>query len=713
MFCNFSAARFFSYLFIFFTTALIIFNAEVKAQEAVLELPKVMVIANDVKDGEVDGYKTGLTRSSTRSETPLLEVPQAVSVVTQDQIRDQNISNMEEAVRYIPGVNIQQGEGNRDAVTIRGNGSTADFFIDGARDDAQYFRDFYNIDRVEFLRGSNAMAFGRGGSGGVINRVSKFADGKKTRQVVVSGGSFDNRRAQFDIGDKVNDKFSLRLNSMYEKSGTFRKYGDLERYGFNPTATIDLGENTELKTGYEYFKDKRFNDRGIPSANGTVYKTDASTFFGNPNENNAKTTTNSVYSIITHDFSSKLQLKNQTRFTKNDKFYQNVYANSEVKNNGNIELRAYNHNTSRDSLTNQTDLTKKFTTGTIDHVALLGSEITRQETKNFRNTGYFNNASEAVNISISNPLNFDSITYRQKNGDADSESQVNVLAAYVQDQIDFNKYLQLTAGIRFDRFEMNLTNNRTDQKFQRTDILVSPRAGIVIKPQKNWSIYSSYSVGYLPSSGDQFSSLDVSTKVLKPEQLQNYEIGSKWDVNLKLNLTAAIFQLDRTNTKSLNPNDSSRYILAGSSRTRGFEFSATGKVTDKLQIIGGYTYQEAYVTSAYKASQTSSIGKGNQSQLAPRHKFSLWNKYDFTPKFALALGAISQSSQFAAVDNAVKLKGFTRFDAATYYKINAENRLQLNVENIFNRNYAQTAHNNNNIQPGSTRAFRISLVSDF
>ena len=243
--------------------------------------------------------------------------------------------------------------------------------------------------------------------------------------------------------------------------------------------------------------------------------------------------------------------------------------------------------------------------------------------------------------------------------------------------------------------------------------MVSPRAGIVIKPQKNWSIYSSYSVGYLPSSGDQFSSLDASTKVLKPEQLQNYEIGAKWDVNLKLNLTAAIFQLDRTNTKSLNPNDSSRYILAGSSRTRGFEFSATGKITDKLQIIGGYAYQDAYVTSSYKASQTSSIGKGNQSQLAPRHKFSLWSKYDFTPKFALALGAISQSSQFAAVDNAVKLKGFTRFDAATYYKINALNRLQLNVENIFNRNYAQTAHNNNNIQPGSTRAFRISLVSDF
>lgn len=716
MFRTFFAAQFLLCATTIFAATLIISAPESKAEpEISLQLPQITVTANNSKPGEVDGYKTGSSSSSTRTNTRLLDVPQSVSVVTQDQIRDQNISSVEEALRYVPGVNIQQGEGNRDAVTIRGNGTTADFFIDGARDDAQYFRDFYNIDRIEFLKGPNAMAFGRGGSGGVINRVSKFADGKKTRQVLASGGSFENRRAQADIGDKVNDKFSLRLNGMYEKSGTFRKYGDLERYGFNPTATIDLGENTELKTGYEYFKDKRFNDRGIPSANGAAYKTDASTFFGNPNENSAKTTTSSVYSIITHDFSSKLQLKNQTRFTKNDKFYQNVYVNNAVENTGDVELKAYNQATSRNNFTNQTDLTKKFETGSISHTALFGTEITRQDTKSFRNTGYFNNSSETADVSIYNPLNFDSLTYRQKTGDADSKSEVNVFAAYIQDQVDVNKYLQLTGGVRVDRFEINLSDNRKVKNFQRTDILISPRAGLVIKPQKDLSIYSSYGISYLPSSGDQFTSLDATTNVLKPEQLQNYEIGTKWDVNLKLNLTAAIFQLDRTNTKSLDPSDSSRYILAGSSRTRGFEFGATGKITDKWQVIGGYTYQDAYVTSSYNASLTtaSSIKKGNQAQLAPRNKFSLWNKYDFTPKFATAFGAIAQSSQFAAADNSVRLKGFTRFDAATYYKINAANRLQINVENIFNRNYVQTAHNNNNIQPGSSRAVKISLVSEF
>lgn len=701
-----------------FTVAILLLSnyanaANVKSAGQESQLPEVTVIGSSIKKKAVDGYKANLTTSSTRTETPLIEVPQSVSVVTQDQIRDQNITSMEEAVRYVPGVNIQQGESNRDAVTIRGNGTTADFFIDGTRDDTQYFRDFYNVERIEFLKGPNAMAFGRGGSGGVINRVSKFADGKRKRQIIASGGSFDNRRIQADLGDKVSDIVALRFNTMYEKSGTFRQYGDLERFGINPTATIDLGDSTELKTGYEYFKDKRFNDRGIPSENGGAYKTSAATFFGNPNRNHAETETNSVYAILSHDFSSSLQLKNQIRFTKNDKFYENVYADSAVNESGQITLKAYDNATKRNNLTNQTDLIKKFETGTIKHTALIGSEITRQDTKNFRNTGYFNNSSETNTVSVSNPLSFTPITYRQKSSDADSKSEVNVLAIYAQDQIEFNKYLQLTVGARIDRFDINLTNNRINQNFQRTDVLVSPRAGIVVKPQENLSLYSSYSVSYLPSAGDQFSSFDATTSVLKPEELQNYEIGTKWDINPKLNVAAAIFQLDRTNTKSVDPNDATRYVISGGSRTRGLEFSATGKITEKLSVIAGYTYQDAVVTSSYNTSLSTTIKKGNQAQLAPRHKLTLWNKYEFTPQFSAALGMTDQSSQFAAANNTVRLKGFTRFDAAAYYKINASHRVQLNVENLFDRNYIQSAHNNYNLQPGSTRAFKVSLVSEF
>lgn len=713
MFCISSPVRIFIRGGFFMSTAIAIIasvsaNAKESTSNKVTQLPQVTVTAESIKnESNVDGYKTSTTRSSTRTDTPLLDVPQSISVVTQDQIRDQNISSMEEAVRYVPGVNIQQGEGNRDQITIRGNVTTADFFIDGARDDAQYFRDFYNIDRIEFLKGPNAMAFGRGGSGGLVNRVSKIADNEQRRKVVASGGSFNNRRIEADFGDKVNDKLSLRVNTMYEKSGTFRKYGDLERYGFNPTATLKLSKATDIKFGYEHFSDSRFSDRGIPSSNGAAYKINPSnSFFGNPNENEVDAKINSGYATITHKFNPKLQLKNYTRYTQNSKFYQNTYPQRNTA--GQLQLAAYNDEQERNNFTNQTDLTQKFETGSVAHTALAGAEISRQDSTVLRKTGFFNNTSSTENISLDNPISSTPITYRTAGSDNDNSSKVRVYAAYIQDQIDINKYLQITGGLRYDNFEIDLLNKRDGQSFKRTDNLISPRVGIVLKPQDSVSIYTSYSVSYLPSAGDQFNSLSASSQTLKPEKLDNYEIGAKWDVNPKLNLSTAIYQLDRTNTRANDPNNPGFFILTGESRTRGIEIVATGKITDKWQIIGGYAYQDAVITST-----TSSAAAGKKVGLVPHNTFSLWNKYDLTNKWAVALGAVSQSDQYATVDNTVRLKGFTRFDGAAYYKINPSYRLQFNVENIFDRGYIQTAHNNNNIQPGSPRAFKVSLVADF
>jgi len=701
------------------TTFVILLSKESWAKEVlpIKRLAEVSVTASALKDGDVDGYKTGTTRSSTRTETPLLDVPQSISVVTQDQIRDQNISSIGEAIRYVPGVITHQGEGNRDQITLRGNTSNADFFIDGARDDAQYFRDLYNVDRVEVLKGPNAMAFGRGGSGGVLNRVSKFADGKRTRQFVASGGSFDNRRIQADIGDKVNDKFSLRLNTMYEKSGTFRQYGDLERYGFNPTATFNLAKTTELKVGYEHFHDSRFNDRGIPSQNGAPYRTNPATFFGDPTQNYSDATVNSGYAILNHEFDSTLKLKNYTRYTDYSKFYQNTFAGTAVDNSGNLTISAYNDASKRQNFTNQTDVTKNFSTGSVNHNALIGVEIARQYSSSFRNTGFFNNGPKSNKVSASNPLSFAPITYRQESGDADNNSEVDIYAGYIQDQIDLTKKLQITVGTRYEIFKMNFRNNRTGLNFEQTNGMVSPRAGIVYKPQDNLSIYGSYSVSYLPSSGDQFSSLTAQIQGLKPEKLQNYEVGTKWDVNPKLNLTAAIYQLDRTNTRAVDPNNPALFVLTGASRTRGVELGATGKITDKWQIIGGYAFQNAIIinqlTTATSTAAALSVPAGAHVALVPKHTASLWNKYDFTQKWSAAIGTIYQSDQFAAVDNTVKLKGFTRFDGAVYYKINSDYRFQLNAENLFGRRYIQTAHSNNNIQPGSPRAFRVSLIANF
>lgn len=686
--------------------------AEKKSTNSTTYLSQVTVVASK-SDGQVDGYKTGLTRSSTRTETPLIDVPQSISVVTQDQIRDQNISDLQSAMQYVPGVGVAQGENNRDQIVMRGNSSTADFFVDAARDDLQYYRDFYNVDRIEVLKGPSAMAFGRGGAGGVINRVLKSADGSRKRRLVLTGGSFENRRFETDLGDKINPDAAFRLNAMYEKSSTFRRYGDLERYGISPTATFNIGEETELKTGYEHFSDQRFNDRGLPSQNGEVYATKAKTFFGNPNQNDATAKLDSVYAIITHDFDNSLQLRNHTRYTKNSKFYQNVYANSAVDSSGNFALAAYNDSMERRNFTNQTDLTKKFETGSVKHLALFGAEVSNQESRAMRNTGYFNGSATARTISAANSLDFTPIVYRQSDSDNNSASKVKIFGTYFQDQIDINKHLQLVGGLRYDRFELDFHNLRNYRTFKQVNHLVSPRAGIVIKPQKTLSFYGSYSVTYLPSSGDQFSALTTQTVSLDPEEMKNYEIGAKWDVNPRLNLSAAIYQLNRTNSRANDPVNAGFFILTGESQTRGLELGATGKVNDAWQVVGGYSFQDAETVNQTVISQTTTAQAGSKLALTPRNKFSLWNKYDFTQQWSAGLGVIKQSSQFAAADNAVKLRGFTRLDGAAYYKINQSYRLQLNVENLLGEKYIQTAHNNNNIQPGSPRAYKLSLIADF
>jgi len=699
-------------------TIALVATAEAKTKKPdsskkVLQLPQVTVVATDdhKDDGEVDGYKAGTSRSSTRTETPLLDTPQSVSVVTQDQIRDQNITSVGEAIRYVPGITLHQGENNRDQVIIRGNSSSADFFIDGARDDVQYFRDLYNIDRVEVLKGPNAMAFGRGGSGGLINRVSKTANGERVRQLVVSGGSFDNRRVAADIGDKLDDTTSLRVNTMYEKSGTFRKYGDLERYGFNPTATFNLSKKTDLKVGYEYFHDSRFNDRGIPSQNGAAYKTDPSTFFGNPNLNHSDATINSGFAIFSHEFSPTLKLRNYTRYTDNQKFYQNVYVSDSVKADGSVPMKAYSNALNRQNFTNQTDLTKKFSTGSFNHTALMGTEIARQYSQALRKTG-----SAVPDVNVNNPLTFAPVTFTNNGtSDADNHSEVDIYAGYIQDQIDLSKHWQLTAGLRYDVFQIKYHDNHTGANLGKTNGLISPRAGIVFKPQDSLSIYGSYSVSYLPSAGDQFSSLTAQTQSLQPEHLQNYEVGTKWDVNPRLNLTTAVYQLDRTNTRAPDPtNPTQNFVLTGATRTRGVELGATGKVTNKWQIIGAYAIQEALVMNPVAIGTTgAATPAGNRVALVPKNMGSLWNKYDFTQEWAAAIGTIYQSDQFAAVDNSVRLKGFTRFDGAAYYKVNRDYRLQMNIENLFGRRYIQTADGNNNLQPGSPRAFKVSLVANF
>ena len=197
------------------------------------------------------GYQADATETATRTYGPLRDVPQAVTVVTRSTIADQSMQSMGDVLRYVPGIGVAQGEGNRDTAVFRGTSSTSDFYVDGLKDDVQYFRDLYNVERVEALKGPNAMIFGRGGAGGVVNRATRQADWTRTREATLQAGSFENRRATFDVGDRVGDASSARTTAVYENSGSYRDGVSLERYGINPTVAFVPVPGTIKRAGYE------------------------------------------------------------------------------------------------------------------------------------------------------------------------------------------------------------------------------------------------------------------------------------------------------------------------------------------------------------------------------------------------------------------------------------------------------------------------------
>ena len=660
-----------------------------------------------ITGSESFGYRADVLSSATRTLTNLRDVPQSIAVINQRQITDQSLRSIADVVNYVPGVTSHQGENNRDQVVIRGVSTSADFFLNGMRDDVQYHRDLYNLEQVEVLKGPNAMIFGRGGGGGVVNRVAKEAGFSKIREFALSTGSFHDRRFTGDFDEPLGQKAALRVNGMYQRSGSFRRFVNLQRYGINPTLSFTPDARTRLAIGFEHFHDGRRADRGIPSFNGRPADVAIETFYGNLNDSQVRAGVNRLYGSLQHQ-AGRLMITNRTMFGDYDRGYQNYVPGAVNATQTLVALSAYNNATRRRNLFNQTDFNYAISTGKIKHNLLFGTEVGHQGTDNLRKTGFFNNVTTSIQVPYENPLTSLPVIFRQSPTDADNHVRANLAATFVQDQLELSRRVQLLGGVRFDYFDLQFHNKRSGEDLRRIDRLVSPRAGIVVNPTMSLSLYGSYSIGYLPSSGDQFSSLTSVTQQVKPEQFTNYEAGAKWDVRRNLTLTAAAYRQDRTNTRATDPNDPTGIVQTGSQRTNGFEAGVNGNLTRSWSIAGGYAFQDAFISNA-----TTSARAGAQVALVPHNTFSLWNKYQVGNKLGLGLGITHRSDMFAAIDNTVTLPGYSRFDAAVYFPFSENLKLQANVENLFNGKYYLNADGNNNISPGSPRAIRVTVLARF
>ena len=716
----------------------------------IINLDEVGVTAPRVSDTKpVKGYNAKKSITATKTDTELRDVPQSITVIPQDLIKDQSIQSISQAVQYTPGVTAAQGEGNREALVFRGNITTGDFFVDGLRDDVQTYRDLYNTDRIEVLKGPNGMIFGRGGAGGAINRVTKQAGWDPVAELITSYGAYNQKRISGDYGIALSDEVAIRINAVYEDSDSYRDGVSIERYGINPTLTIHPDDKTKMTFGLEYFNDKRTADRGAPSqsrATGAIsianpdfnrrpYKMgDSDAFYGSARLSPSGTETVAFNAAIEHTFENGVGVKNSTRYANYNKFYQNVFADSPVAPNGNFTVRGYLDFTDRENLINQTDLTYTAKWGTVEHKLLAGLELATQDTDNSRLSAFFNNdfgtngtqvtlnannATEIGNI----PTSFRANLINGNNAFRDNSSTVNVVGVYMQDQIKMSEHWQAIVGLRHDHFMTEFdgsrrnaaTNTIISESFNVSDTFLSPRAGLIFKPIEPVSIYANYSVSYVPRAGDQLTSLTLTNQAFSPEKFINSEIGAKWDVNPNLSLTAAVYKLERENVAVIDPLNAAQTILVDGQQTKGIELGITGNVTDKWSVFGGIALQDGEVTKQ-QGSGNGAILKGAELGQTPDQTLSLWNKYEINDMWAVALGIVSRSDMYALSPTASQstlLPGYTRYDAAIFGKFSEKLSLQINVENLTNKEYALFAHNNQNITPGSPITGRATLIYNF
>lgn len=666
-----------------------------------------------------------------KTPTPIIDVPQSLSITTAEQIIEQGFDSLGDIVLYTPGVTQSQGEGHRDAIVFRGVRSTADFFIDGVRDDVQYYRSLYNLEQVEVLRGPNALFFGRGGTGGILNRVTK--KGVIGQNFVGYKGSVDTFGGfdlAADVNYTVNDKLAFRLNAYHESLNNHRDFFDGDRFGINPTARIALTSKTQLDLSYEYANNERFVDRGIPSgADGRPAEQLADITFSDPELATTTFEGHILRAGLSHQFADNIKGNVNIAYGDYDKLYTNFFPVSFDEATNIVGLDGYTDTTQRQNLTLSANLIGDFQTATIGHTIVVGGEYIDTSNNNDRFNAFFDQTQDDVEFfNVARPINLFGGTGVNASGNVttndftvdlndDTEADVEVFSAYIQDEIAIAPWLDLIVGARFDSFDISVDNIETfintgqREILSRQDDNVSPRLGIVVKPRENISIYGSFSETFLPRSGEQFADINPPDDALDPNISQNLELGLKWDFTDNFSFTAAIFEIEESSPQTADDDVGTLDVI--DTEIRGFELQLQGNITDRWYVSAGYSYLEGNQVDDFGNDAVNGDGVTLRLRELPENTFNIWNTYQVTDKLGLGLGLTYQDESFAGNNNQVTLPSFTRLDAAAFYDVSEDLRLQVNVENLTDTEYFPNAHTNNNITVGAPINAKFTVSGRF
>jgi len=667
--------------------------------------------SSDLEEIIVEGeYLSSSEVNSVKAPTPIIDVPQSLSIITADQITERGVTAIGDIIDYTPGVNTSQGEGHRDAIVFRGIRSTADFYLDGNRDDVQYYRALYNTEQVEILRGPNALLFGRGGTGGVLNRVSKKAKvGEQFTGYKTSVNTFGGFVS-------TSETVAVRINAQYESLDNHRDFFDGDRIGFNPTARFELSANTTLDLSYEYADHERFVDRGIPTdANGRPVEALEDIIFTDPERSETTLEAHIFRAALQHNFSDNLKGNFSAFYGDYDKVYQNFFAVAYNEAANTVDLDGYVDETDRQNLILSANLVSEFDTGNTSHTVIFGGEYIDTSSDQFRLNSVFDTTDDDVEtFSVSRPINFSGGVGVNALGQTTNNSfssfndntdvNIDVTSLYAQDQIALSDKLDILIGARFDSFDIEVFNVLNGETRTRTDNEVSPRGGIIYKPQENVSVYASYSESFLPRSGEQFANINGSNNALDPNTFTNLEVGLKWDFAQGLSMTAALFENEQSSPQVADSDPSTLDVI--DSDINGFEFQLSGQITDAWSLSANYSNLDGEIIDRDGAT-------GRTPRELPENTFSIWNRVQVNSAFGFGFGATYQDESFVNNSNSASLPSYTRVDASAYYDVSDKLRVQVNIENLTDELYFPNAHSTHQVTVGAPINALLTLTGKF
>ncbi|HDZ8884459.1 TPA: TonB-dependent siderophore receptor [Aeromonas dhakensis] len=638
--------------------------------------------------------------TATRTNTPAKLVPQAIDSVKASELTAFGQPTLSEALTGIPGVNAS-GDTRFDGVNIRGFSASNDFYLDGFRDDMQYTRDLGNTERVEVLKGPAAVLYGRGSTGGIVNRVSKKPQKGLESSVSAQVGSFDSRRLAADLNGEAGEQVQVRLNLAQEDKDSFRNGVTSKRTLLAPSVNWEINDKLNWLLQYERNEHDRTPDRGIPGVNGRPADVPKEYVYSDTSRDFIDDVAQSTRSRLSWDINDQWQLRQQLGYTSLDSQFDNTYVTS-VKGDKVTRAR-WQQDLKASSLISNTEVEGQLQTGPVEHRLLVGFEQNWQE----RTPKLYQNATAIPAGNLYDPGSLPTYDGAMKLS-SDANHKVRGYGLYVQDQLSLGDW-HLLAGLRRDDF--TVTSRRNDLNKEETVSVssLSPRLGLVWNPIEEHAFYASYSKTFTPVGGELIGiTPGDKNNNLDPQHTRLYEGGVKSDwLDGRLATTLSLYRLEMYNKRSKDPLDPTKVILTGLQRTEGIELSARAQLTDELYLRGGIAIQDAEQVKADADLQ------GKRPMNVSRQNGELFAGYQSGKQGWFGeTGVTAVGDRFADNANTTTLPGYARFDARAGYRWQ-QWEAQLSVENLSDHDYFVSATSASQIMPGTPRQLHLSAAYRF